>query len=83
MRLYEHEAKRLLKGYGIPIPPGRVIRSIEEIVIESPSVLKAQILAGGRKKSGGLFLWTRKRRRSEKERGSSEQVSEATPSRKF
>jgi succinyl-CoA synthetase beta subunit len=54
MRLYEYEAKTLLKGYGIPIPPGRMVHSAEEIVVQAPSVLKAQIPAGGRKKAGGI-----------------------------
>jgi len=54
MRLFEHEAKALLKGYGIPIPPGRIVHSADEITIGKPSVLKAQIPAGGRKKAGGI-----------------------------
>jgi len=61
MRLLEHEAKTLLKGYGIPVPSGRVVHSAEEITIERPSVLKAQIPAGGRKKAGGIvFAQTQK-----------------------
>lgn len=66
MRLYEHEAKTLLKGYGIPIPLGRVVHSAEEIAIERPSVLKAQIPSGGRKKAGGIaFVNTQEEARRE------------------
>jgi succinyl-CoA synthetase beta subunit/citryl-CoA synthetase large subunit len=45
-----------LKGYGIPVPSGRVVRSSGEIAIGKPSVLKAQIPAGGRKKAGGVVF---------------------------
>ena len=54
MRLFEYEAKTLLKNYGIPIPPAKLIHSAEEVVIEQPSVLKAQVPSGGRKKAGGV-----------------------------
>ena len=54
MRLFEFEAKRLLKDCGIPVPAGKIARSSEEIRVERPSVLKAQIPAGGRKKAGGI-----------------------------
>jgi tartrate dehydratase beta subunit/fumarate hydratase class I family protein len=30
MRLFEPEAKTLLKGYGVPVPSGRVVESVEE-----------------------------------------------------
>ncbi len=59
MRLFEFEAKALLAGYGIPIPPGRIAHSLEDVSIERPSVLKAQVLAGGRKKAGGVVFVTR------------------------
>jgi succinyl-CoA synthetase beta subunit/citryl-CoA synthetase large subunit len=58
MRLFEFEAKALLKDYGIPVPAGRVVRSVEEVLVNRPSVLKAQILAGGRKKAGGVAFVT-------------------------
>ena len=54
MRLFEYEAKALLRNYGIPIPPAKLVHSAEEVVIEQPSVLKAQIPSGGRKKAGGV-----------------------------
>jgi len=60
MRFFEFEAKALLKEYGIPIPSSRVARSIEEVFIERPSVLKGQIPAVGRKKAGGIAFVTSK-----------------------
>ena len=54
MRLFEFQAKALLKEWGIPVPSGRTARSVEEILVERPSVLKAQIPAGGRNKAGGV-----------------------------
>ena len=69
MRLLEFEAKRLLKGYGIPIPSGKLVYSVEEVQIEGPSVLKAQIPAGGRKKAGGVvFVSDEKEARKEASR---------------
>jgi len=56
MRLLEHEAKTLLNGYGIAIPGGRVAHTVGEIAMDGPSVLKAQIPAGGRKKAGGILF---------------------------
>ena len=56
MRLFEYEAKTLLKGYNIPIPPGMVVHSLDEMKIDKPSVIKAQIPAGGRKKAGGVIF---------------------------
>jgi succinyl-CoA synthetase beta subunit len=58
MRLFEFEAKTLLKGYGIPVPCGQVVQSVKEISIQRPSVLKAQIPVGGRKKAGGIAFAT-------------------------
>ena len=58
MRLFEFEAKTLLKQYGIPVPSGRVFSSVGEVSIDRPSVLKAQIPAGGRKKAGGMAFVT-------------------------
>ncbi len=60
MKIHEHQAKQLLAARGIPVPEGRVARTVDEAVaavrplIESTGnpviVLKAQIHAGGRGK---------------------------------
>ncbi|MHA1299071.1 MAG: ADP-forming succinate--CoA ligase subunit beta [Candidatus Helarchaeota archaeon] len=57
--LYEFEAKDILKKYDLLVPEGYLIKSIEELKqnlnkIEPPVMLKAQILAGGRGKAGGI-----------------------------
>ena len=66
MRLFEYEAKTLLKGYNIPVPPGMIVHSPDEMKIDKPSVIKAQIPAGGRKKAGGvIFADTQERAQKE------------------
>ena len=60
MKLYEFQAKNILKNYGILVPQGKVISSSDdapEVFREigcASCVIKAQILAGGRGKSGGI-----------------------------
>jgi len=61
MKLYEYQARELLSVAGIPVPPGKVAQSPEEAVgaareLGLPVVLKAQVLAGGRGKAGGVKL---------------------------
>ena len=60
MKIHEHQAKQLLAARGIPVPEGRVARSVDEAVaavrpliemtLNPVIVLKAQIHAGGRGK---------------------------------
>jgi succinyl-CoA synthetase beta subunit len=60
LKLYEFQAKSILKNYGILVPQGKVISSSDdapEVFREigcASCVIKAQILAGGRGKSGGI-----------------------------
>ncbi len=63
MKLLEHEAKELFARRGLPVPrTGGVIRSAAELpgalkrAGKGPWVLKAQVLAGGRGKAGGIKL---------------------------
>ncbi len=62
MRLFEHQAKALLRERGVPVPEGRLARTAEEAVAGAESlggdawVVKAQVLAGGRGKAGGVRL---------------------------
>jgi succinyl-CoA synthetase beta subunit len=61
MKIHEYQAKKLLSGYGVPVPRGRVATTPDEakrIAAElgKPSVVKAQIHAGGRGKGGGIKL---------------------------
>ena len=60
MRLLEHQAKKLLSGWGVPIPRGAVITRPAQLAAAAkkaggfPVVLKAQVYAGGRGKGGGI-----------------------------
>ena len=60
MKIHEFQAKEILKGYGVPIPKGRVAetseeaRKIAEEIGAKSIVVKAQIHAGGRGKGGGV-----------------------------
>lgn len=60
MNIHEHQAKDLLRQYGINIPVGKVLFKKEEINSALSSmgtnvwVVKAQIHAGGRGKGGGV-----------------------------
>ena len=62
MNIHEHQAKELLKKFGVPVPNGVVAFSIEEVMKKvkllktSKYVLKAQIHAGGRGKAGGVKI---------------------------
>jgi succinyl-CoA synthetase beta subunit len=62
MNIHEHQAKELLKKFGVPVPNGVVAFSVEEAIEKSKLlktnkyVLKAQIHAGGRGKAGGIKI---------------------------
>lgn len=61
MKLLEYQAKHLLKEYHVPIPEGFVVKGLSELnkVVQQLGgrcVVKAQILAGGRGKAGGVRL---------------------------
>jgi len=56
MRLYEYEAKKLLQSQGIAIPRGILCGPGESPSVEERGILKAQILAGGRQKAGGIKI---------------------------
>ena len=60
MKLFEYQAKELLKEYGIPIPRSELARNLREAIaafrrLPHPVVLKSQVLAGGRGKAGGIL----------------------------
>lgn len=61
MRLHEYQAKQILERYGIPVPPGQVATSVDEVYriadrLGQRVVLKAQVLTGGRGQAGGVLL---------------------------
>ena len=62
MNIHEHQAKEILREFGVPVSNGVVILQIDEIknkvseLTGKSFVLKAQIHAGGRGKAGGVKL---------------------------
>jgi succinyl-CoA synthetase beta subunit len=60
MKLHEYQGKNVFKGFGIPVPEGRVAATAEgahEAGLQlkgPPWVVKAQVHAGGRGKGGGV-----------------------------
>ena len=62
MNIHEHQAKEILKKFGMPVLNGVVIFDIKEIeskikkLKSTNLMLKAQIHAGGRGKAGGIKM---------------------------
>src|SRR5262249_16236055 len=59
MRLLEHQAKRLLTGFGLRFTEPRLVVSATEVAavvteLGTPIVLKVQVPCGGRGKTGGV-----------------------------
>ncbi|OUV03547.1 MAG: succinate--CoA ligase subunit beta [Betaproteobacteria bacterium TMED82] len=67
MNIHEYQGKKLLKNFGITVPKGVVIKSIDDGIeflktaTNPPWVLKAQIHSGGRAEVGGIkFAYNQK-----------------------
>ncbi len=61
MKLHEYQSKRIFAQYGVPIPPGKVATTPDEVEaiareFGGPVAVKAQVLVGGRGKAGGIKL---------------------------
>lgn len=62
MALHEYQTKALLKEYGIPVPPSQTATTAEEAYKAALTLngniwaVKAQVLAGGRGKAGGIKI---------------------------
>jgi succinyl-CoA synthetase beta subunit len=59
MNLHEYQAKDILKGFGVPIPPGEVATTPAQAQALAEKygtavMVKAQVHAGGRGKAGGV-----------------------------
>jgi succinyl-CoA synthetase beta subunit len=63
MKIHEYQAKEILRKYGVPIPGGEMVQTLEEADRAAKDlfdkgnavvVVKAQIHAGGRGKGGGV-----------------------------
>ena len=60
MDLFEFEAKKEFAKHSIPIPNGKLVKSFSQTTraiakLKPPYIVKAQILAGGRRKAGGII----------------------------
>jgi succinyl-CoA synthetase beta subunit len=61
MKLFEHEAKKILARYGIPAPQGGLATNTSQARevaarLKPPLVVKAQVLVAGRGKAGGILF---------------------------
>ena len=63
MDIHEHQAKDILRGFGVPVPKGGLAYSPEQAAYQArtlgfPCVVKAQIHSGGRGEVGGVKVCT-------------------------
>lgn len=60
MKIHEYQAKEIFRKFDVPVPRGKMVRSVDAAVKAAKSldgkikVVKAQIHAGGRGKGGGV-----------------------------
>ncbi|MBS1814882.1 MAG: ADP-forming succinate--CoA ligase subunit beta [Acidobacteria bacterium] len=63
MKIHEYQAKEILRQYGVPVPEGEMVTTLDEADVAAKKlfdagnkvvVVKAQIHAGGRGKGGGV-----------------------------
>lgn len=66
MNLHEYQGKQLFSEYGLPIPLGKAVSTVEEALAAAEELggnawmVKAQVHAGGRGKAGGVKYVTSK-----------------------
>ncbi len=61
MKIHEYQAREIFRKYGMPVPPGDVCATADEVKaaaarIGKPVVVKAQVHVGGRGKAGGVKI---------------------------
>jgi len=59
VKIHEYQAKALLRSAGLPVPRGTAADTVESALLAAdelgyPAAIKAQVLAGGRGKAGGI-----------------------------
>jgi succinyl-CoA synthetase beta subunit len=59
MKIHEYQAKEIFLKYGIPVPPGEMATTPEQVKeiaqkIGKPVMIKSQVHVGGRGKAGGI-----------------------------
>jgi succinyl-CoA synthetase beta subunit len=86
VNIHEYQAKEILRGYGVPIPPGEVATTPAEAeaiaAVRQAVMVKAQVHAGGRGKAGGVKFCKTPAEAREKARPSSAWTSRGSPSRR-
>ena len=62
MNIHEHQAKQILREFGVEVPKGVFAFTVDDLIEKAKQlntdkyVLKAQIHAGGRGKAGGVKI---------------------------
>ena len=61
MKIHEYQARQIFRNYGIPVPASVLCYTVREVEKAARDfncmvVVKAQVLAGGRGKAGGVKL---------------------------
>ena len=62
MNIHEHQAKQILREFGVEVPKGVFAFTVDDLIEKAKQlntdkyVLKAQIHAGGRGKAGGIKI---------------------------
>ncbi|MCK9995816.1 MAG: ADP-forming succinate--CoA ligase subunit beta [Candidatus Krumholzibacteria bacterium] len=59
MNIHEYQGKEIFTGFGLPVPGGTAVQTVEEAVASAkeyglPVMVKSQVLIGGRGKAGGV-----------------------------
>ena len=59
MNIHEYQAKEIFTSFGLPVPGGTAVKTVEDAVASAkeygmPVMVKCQVLTGGRGKAGGI-----------------------------
>ncbi|PID78836.1 ADP-forming succinate--CoA ligase subunit beta [bacterium DOLJORAL78_65_58] len=59
MNIHEYQAKEIFANFGLPVPGGTAVQTVDAAVAEAekyglPVMVKSQVLTGGRGKAGGI-----------------------------
>ncbi len=59
MNIHEYQGKEIFTGFGLPVPGGTAVQSVDDAVARAreyglPVMVKSQVLTGGRGKAGGV-----------------------------
>ena len=59
MNIHEYQAKEIFTSFGLPVPGGTAVQTVDDAVAKAeeyglPVMVKSQVLTGGRGKAGGI-----------------------------